>query len=195
MSSLPKPRYTPEQYLEMERKADFRSEYVNGEILAMSGASIRHNQINRNIGQSLANRLETGPCQSFTNDLRVRVNPVRYAYPDAVVAFGDLEVEDDRLNILLNPVVIVETLSPSTEADDGGWKLLYYRRLETLRDYSLVSQERPHVEHHTRHGQDIWSSQEISGLDAVLSLPSIGCETPLSAIYACVRLTPESLTP
>ncbi len=195
MSSLSKPRYTPEQYLEMERQADHKSEYVNGEILAMAGASLTHNRINRNIGQRLANQLEGRPCESFTNDLRVRVSPTRYTYPDAVVACGDLELEDDNLDVLLNPVVIFEVASPSTVHDDRGWKFAHYRRLPTLVDYILAYQYQPLVEHYTRHGQDLWTLRELNGLAATLHLPSIGCELPLSQIYARVTFEPDPMMP
>ena len=195
MSSLTKPRYTPEQYLEMERRADHKSEYVNGEILAMAGASLTHNRINRNIGQGLANQLENRPCESFTNDLRVRINALRYTYPDAVVARGDLELEDAELDVLLNPKVTFEVLSPTTEADDRGWKFAHYRRLHTLVDYILVSQEQAFIEHYTRHEQDLWTLRELSGPDAVLRLPSIHCELTLSEIYARVTVDPAPVLP
>jgi Uma2 family endonuclease len=195
MSSLPKPRYTPEQYLEMERKAEFKSEYVNGEILAMAGASLEHNRINRNIGQSLANQLENKPCESFTNNLRVKVNPTRYAYPDAVVACGEMDFEDSGLDTLLNPVVIIEVLSPTTEVDDRGWKFAHWRRAGTMMDYVLIAQDRPSIEHYTRFGQDLWTLREAEGLAAILRLPSIGCELPLSQIYARVEFPANSILP
>ena len=194
MSSLPRPRYTPEQYLEMERKADFRSEYVNGEILAMAGASREHNRITLNIGSALTGLLAATPCEPYSTDLRVAVAPDRYTYPDVVVAC-EPAFDETSLDTLLNPLVIVEVASPSTVNDDRGWKAAYYRRCETLMDYVLVAQDRPLVEHYTRQDQDLWGIRELSGLGAVLRLPSIGCELPLAQIYARVTFEPDPRMP
>jgi Uma2 family endonuclease len=190
MSSLPKPRYTPQQYLEMERQAEFRSEYVNGEILAMAGASPPHNRITLNIGSALTIQLAQTPCEPYATDMPVKVSPTRYTYPDVVVACQP-EFEKAVLDLLINPLIIVEVLSPSTEPNDRGWKFAYYRRSETVMDYVLVAQDRPLVEHYTRFGQDLWTLRELDDLSDVLRLPSIGCELPLSQIYARVEFSSE----
>lgn len=195
MSAHPQPHYTPEQYLAIERQAEFRSEYVNGQIFAMAGASLAHNRITRNIGQLLANLLQNSPCEVFLNDLRVRVSRERYTYPDAVVACGELELEDSSMDTLLNPKVIFEVASPSTAADDRGWKFEHYRRMPTLVDYVLVAQERPFVEHFSRYERDLWTLQEWRGLDATMRLPSLGCELALAQIYARVTFEPETFFP
>lgn len=195
MSSLPKPRYTPQQYLQLERQAEFRSEYMNGEIIAVAGASRQHNRITLNIGSALTGLLQATPCEPFTTDMRVRISPARYTYPDAVVACGELEFEDTGLDTLINPVVIIEVLSPTTETDDRGWKFAHCRRSKTLVDYVLVSQDRPFIEHYTRRDQDLWTLRELDGLSDVLRLPSIGCELPLSQIYARVEFPPETTLP
>jgi Uma2 family endonuclease len=195
MSALSNPRYTPEQYLEMDRKAECRSEYVNGEILAMAGASREHNRMTLNIGTSLTGQLRGKPCEPFTSDLRVRISPVRYAYPDVVVACDPLDFEDGSLDILRNPVVIMEVLSPTTESDDRSWKFAYCRRTATLTDYVMLSQYQPFVEHYTRQINDQWVLTELSGLEAVLRLPSIGCELPLSEIYERVEFAPDPAMP
>lgn len=195
MSSLPNPRYTPEQYLEIDRKADHRSEYVNGEILAMAGASREHNLIVTNLVRELSTRLRGCPCETYSNDMRVKISSVRFTYPDVTVGCEPLEFADGSLDILLNPVVIMEVLSPSTEANDRGWKFAHYRRLATLKDYVLLSQYQPQVEHYTRHEMDLWILQEISGLSGVLRLPSIGCELSLAEIYERVEFPPEPPMP
>jgi Uma2 family endonuclease len=121
----------------MECKAKFRREYVNGEILAMAGASWKHNRITLNIGSLLNGQLQNTPCEPFTTDMRVRVSPSRDTYPDAVVAC-DPEFEDISLDTLRNPVVIIEVLSPSTAGDDREWKFAHYRLNPTLRKYFLI---------------------------------------------------------
>ena len=196
MSALAKPRYTPEQYLERDRKADHRSEYVNGEILAMAEASREHNRITLNIGTSLTIQLRGRSCEPFTSDLRVKGRTTgSYLFPDAVVGCGPLEFEDSSLDILLNPVVIVEVLSPTTEAGDRSWKFAHYRRLPTLTDYVMLSQYQPFAEHYARQSDDQWVLTELSGLEAVLRLPFIGCELPLSAVYERVEFAPEPEMP
>ena len=192
MSALQQTYYTPEQYLEMDRKAELRSEYVNGEILAMAGASRVHNRITLNAGSMLTALLRGSPCEPFTNDLRVAVSPTRYAYPDVVVACGGPQFIDGQLDTLLNPTVIMEVLSPTTAGDDRSWKFAHYRRLETLSDYVMLSQFQPFIEHYTRQ-ETQWVLTEVAGLDAVLRLTSIGCDLPLTAIYERVEfvLDPE----
>ena len=192
MSSLARPRYTPEQYLEIDRKAEHRSEYVNGEILAMAGASREHNRITLNIGTSLTLQLRGTPCEPFATDLRVKgLKTSSFLFPDAVVGCAPLEFEDDTLDILLNPVVVMEVLPPTTQSNDRGWKFAHYRRLATLKDYVMLSQYRPFVEHYTRRSDDQWVLTEVRGMDGVLRLPSIGCELPLSEVYERVEFAPE----
>ena len=195
MASLPQVRYTPEQYLELDRKADHRSEYVNGEVLAMAGASRVHNRITLNIGAALTEQLRGSTCEPFTSDLRVKsLATGSFLFPDVVVGCGPLEFEDSSLDILLNPTVIMEVLSPTTAADDRSWKFAHYRRLETLTDYVMLSQFEPFVEHYTRRG-DHWVLTELIGLEAVLHLPSLGCELPLTAVYERVEFAPDPEMP
>ncbi len=195
MASLPQLRYTPEQYLEIDRKADHRSEYVNGEILAMAGASRIHNRITLNIGAALTTQLRGSTCEPFTSDLRVKsLVTGSFLFPDVVVGCGPLEFEDSSLDTLTNPTVIMEVLSPTTAADDRSWKFAHYRRLETLTDYVMLSQFQPFIEHYTRRDNQ-WVLTDIAGLDAVLRLPSLGCELPLSAIYERVEFAPDPEMP
>lgn len=194
MSSLPQARYTPEQYLEMDRKADHRSEYVNGEILAMAGASREHNLVVTNLVREVSLALRGRPCETYSNDMRVTVSAARYTYPDVVVACGQPQFLDGQLDTLLNPTVIMEVLSPTTANDDRSWKFAHYRRLETLTDYVMLSQFQPFVEHYTRQG-DQWVLTELTGLEAVLRLPSLVCDLPLTAIYERVEFAPDPEMP
>lgn len=186
MSARPQQCFTPEQYLEIERKAEFKSEYVNGEMIAMAGASREHILIVTNLVRELGNRLRTGTCETYAADMRTRISPTRYTYPDVVVACGP-EFEDDSLDVLLNPLVIVKVLSPTTESDDRGWKFAHYRRSPILTDYIMIAQNRPSVEHYSRHGQDLWTLREYDALSDVLLLPTLSCELSLADIYE--RLT------
>jgi Uma2 family endonuclease len=196
MSALPKPRYTPEQYLEMDRKADHRSEYVSGEILAMAGASREHNRITINIGSALITQTHGGSCEPFTTDLRVKGRTTgAFLFPDVVVGCSTLEFEDASLDILLNPVVLMEVLSPTTESNDRGWKFAHYRQLATLADYVMLSQYQPFVEHYARNSDDKWVLTELRGLEAILRLPSIGCELPLAEVYERVEFALDPAMP
>ena len=135
MSAQPQPRLTPEQYLEAERAAEFRHEYYNGQIYAMSGGSYQHAQIVAGLIQELGNALKKRPCSVASNDLRLRVSPDGlYTYPDAVVICGEPKFVDDRQDTLLNPTLIVEVLSPSTEAYDRGPKAAHDRQLKSLQE-------------------------------------------------------------
>ena len=192
MSALSQPRYTPEQYLEIDRKAEYRSEYVAGEVMAMAGASREHNRITINIGTSLLTQARGGPCEPFTTDLRVKGRTTgAFLFPDVVVGCGPLEFEDASLDILLNPVVLMEVLSPTTESNDRGWKFAHYRQMATLTDYVMLSQYQPLVEHYTRNSDNQWVLTELRGLEAVLRLLSIGCELPLAVIYERVEFASD----
>ena len=195
MSASSRLYYTPEQYLEMDRKAEYRSEYVNGELLAMAGASREHNLIVTNLVREVSGLLRGRPCETYSNDMRVRVSPARYTYPDMVVACDGPEFEDSSQDILLNPVVLMEVLSPTTEKDDRSWKFAHYRHLATLTDYVMLSQYQPLVEHYTRNSDDKWVLTDLRGLSSVLRLPSIGCELPLAMIYERVEFAPDFAMP
>ncbi len=187
-SAAVKPRYTPEQYLALERKAPFRSEYFDGCITAMSGASRLHNLIAINLSRVISTQLLDRPCEVYASDMRVGVSPTGlYTYPDIVAVCGEPQLQDSELDTLLNPTVIVEVLSSSTEAYDRGNKFAHYRRLESLREYVLVAQDRVRVERYTRRG-DEWVLAELSRLDDILHLASIGCEVALREIYTKTQL-------
>jgi Uma2 family endonuclease len=188
MSTAAVQRYTPEDYLTRERTAEYKNEYVNGFIVAMTGASRAHNLITANIGGELRSQLKGRPCEVYIGDMRVKVEPTgTYRYPDVVVACGDIAFEDMELDTLLNPVLIVEVLSPTTEAADRGEKFAHHRRLPSLQEYLLVSQDTPRIEQFTRQS-DGWLLSEVSGLDATVRLASIDCVLPLREVYDKVQL-------
>lgn len=190
MTTLPEPRrYTEAEYLEFERAAETKHEFRDGQIFAMVGASLPHNRITLNIGGELRSRLRGSPCEPFVNDLRVRSSPAgHYAYPDVVVVCGPPRLADPHGDILLNPTVIVEVLSPSTERYDRGDKFHDYRSLASLREYVLVSQTVARVEQFTRQDGGLWLLRELSSRDDSLELPSLGCALPLRGIYERVDL-------
>jgi Uma2 family endonuclease len=196
MSAHPQPCHTPEEYLERERKADYRSEYVNGEIRAMAGASREHNLVVTNLVREFSTRLAGRPCETYSNDMRVKVSAVgNYLYPDVVVACTDIQFEDRNFDTLLNPLVIVEVLSPSTEQKDRGEKFLQYQWIESLNDYIFVSPDRINVERFTRQNDGNWLYSRMDDLRQVLALPSVGCELPLAEIYARVTFAADSRMP
>ena len=178
---------TPEEYLTWERKSDTKHEYLGAEIIAMSGASRAHSLIVTNISGELYIQLKGGTCEVHTNDMRVRTHPeTSYFYPDVVVVCGEPHFEDNVFDTLLNPVVLVEVLSPSTERYDRGEKFDYYQQLTSLREYVLVSQDEVRVELHRRQGT-AWQPTEFRSLKDMLSLDAINCELALSDIYRRVE--------
>jgi Uma2 family endonuclease len=192
MCALPKHYITPEEYLAMERQALTKSEYLRGEVYAMAGASYVHTTIASNTLVALAPQLKRRSCKVHGSDLRINVRATSfYAYPDIVVICGQPQFEDRQRDTLLNPSVIFEILSRSTEGYDRGEKFAHYRLLESLTDYVLVSQNRPLVEHYPRQQDESWLLKSYDGLDAVLSLPSVGCELPLAEIYDGVEWPEE----
>lgn len=183
MPSLAQPRYTPEHYLVLEREAKHKSEYINGHIFAMAGASRRHNLIAGNVFGELRAQLRGRLGEAYINDMRVKVSPTGlYTYPDVAALCGEPRFEDTHLDTLLNPSVIVEVLSDSTEAYDRGEKFAHYRRLESLTDYVLIAQDKIRVEYYVRQGNQ-WVLSEASALHNTVHLSSIGCDLALRDIY------------
>ena len=179
---------TPEDYIALERKATLKSEYINGEIIAMSGASLAHTLITGDIETELNIQLRNHKCEVITSDMRVKTGRAHaYFYPDVVVFCGEPQFEDNVFDTLLNPTLVIEVLSPSTEAYDKGEKFAHYQEIPSLREYVLVSQNRIRVEHH-RLLKTQWVQREFDGREAVLPLVSIGCELRLQDIY---RRVPE----
>ena len=179
---------TPEEYITLERKAipdaeTVRSEYINGEVINMSGASLAHNLITGNIFGQLYTRLRGGRCIVFANEMRVSIPTAKsYFYPDVGVICEEPRFEDDVFDTLLNPIVVIEVLSPSTEAYDRGEKFAHYRQLPSLQEYVLVAQDQIFVEHYRRQEKQ-WIFTDFEKHDEILPLPSIECELPLQDIY------------
>lgn len=180
--------YTPEEYLALERSAEFKSEYLDGRIVAMTGATIEHVTIAGNVYAELRARLRGGPCRALMSDMRVQIGGGRrYTYPDVAAVCGELRFMDGTLDTLMNPALIVEVLSPSTEAYDRGEKFLNYQTIESLQEYVLVAQDRVLVERFVRAG-GFWTLSTISDLDHSLELTSVDCVIPLREIYENVGL-------
>lgn len=192
MSALAHRFYTPEEYLELERAAPYKSEYYAGEIFAMAGASPAHNILVAGIIAALVFRLRGTPCTTLASDIKVAPSPAsRFSYPDVTVFCGSPQFYDEHQDVLLNPMLIVEVLSPSTEAYDRGAKFAQYRRLDSLREYVLVSQTEARIEVFTRGAEATWVLSEAVGLDAMCSLPSLDIILPLSEIYERVEFAPD----
>lgn len=184
MSAERIPYISPEEYLAIERVAETKSEYLDGQMFAMAGASFRHNRIIVNLATGLNSALRGGPCQVVVQDLRVRVSPEGlYTYPDVVTVCGEPEFADSHEDTLTNPTLLVEVLSPSTEAYDRGAKFQHYRTLSTLKQYVLVAQEEPLVEVYTRQEGGGWLLREFRGQEATAELTAVNCHLPLVEIY------------
>lgn len=183
---------TEEEYLEIERRAEYRSEYFAGEIFAMAGGSRKHSAIIFNLTVVLGSRLRGGSCRGYSSDLRIEISGIgKYTYPDLTVVCGEEIFHDDMNDTLLNPTVIIEVLSPSTEAYDRGKKFEHYRKLESLREYVLVSQDQPRIETFLRQETGEWLYRDVSGIEAVARLASIDCEMPFGNIYDNVEFDPS----
>jgi Uma2 family endonuclease len=185
--SLPRTlsHFSPEEYLAFERGTDARHEYLDGHVYAMAGESIEHSRICVNVAGELRARLKGRPCEVLSPNMKVVTSPAGlFSYPDVVVICGEPRFYDERRDILTNPTVVFEVLSPSTEAYDRGEKFLRYRtQIESLREYVLVSQHRPLVEHYVRQPDGSWSYSSASNLSEAINLTSIDCRLPLSEIY------------
>jgi Uma2 family endonuclease len=183
MASLPHHYITAEEYLRRERQAETKSEYFDGQMFAMAGASRRHVVIAGNVTAALHAQLRGRDCEVYPADMRVKVSETGlYTYPDVVVACGEPEFEDSSLDTLLNPKVVVEVLSLSTERYDRGAKLAHYQRLSTLSDCILISQDRVSIDHYRRTSAG-WIHAELNDLMARLEIQSIECTLSLEATY------------
>ena len=184
MSTQSKPYLTPEQYLEIERKSEFKSEYFEGEMFAMAGATIAHTRIIAHAMRELGNQLRGKPCEPMSSEMRVCVRPAGlYTYPDIVVVCGELKLLDNTFDTLLNPTVIIEVLSESTEAYDRGKKFELYGSLESLQEYIMISSLRVRAERYTREPDGTWNYGEKTRLEDTLDLRSVDCHLRLADIY------------
>lgn len=183
MSSQLKTRLTAQEYLALEREAECKSEYYKGEVFAFAGASLRHNLIAANVMANIHSQLRSGPCSAFSSDMRITIPQTpHFTYADVVVVCGQPQLDDDFKDNLLNPIVIIEVLSPSTEGYDRGKKFESYQRIASLLEYVLVSQDRPRVEQFLRQPDGRWLYSETSA-EGIIKLTPIDCELSLSDIY------------
>lgn len=184
MSSQIQPKYTPQEYLALERTAQGKHEYLGGEIFAMGGASERHNLIVSNVIASLNVQLRAKPCKVYPSDMRVKVSPTGlYTYPDVVALCSQARFDDEQQDTLLNPDILIEVLSKSTEAYDRGEKSAHYRKIDSVKEYVLVSQDQRRLEHYVRQPNNHWLLSEVSQTNESLYLAAIGCTLSISDVY------------
>src|ERR1044071_310231 len=190
MSMQPNIYLSPEEYLALERQADDKSEYFDGVVHAMSGASLNHNKIVANVITELVQQLRGRPCSALPSDSKVRMPDSRkFFYPDVSVVCGEPQFHDERTDVLLNPILIIEVLSDSTEGFDRGRKFQAYQRLESLHEYILISKDKPVVEQYVRQTEATWKYTAAIGRESSPSLPTIECTLNLSAVYDKVTET------
>ncbi len=189
MTAQPERVWSPEEYLAFERASESKHEYINGKIIAMAGASAAHNIITGNILARLHRHVQDRPCIVFPSDMRLKIAPHRtYTYPDVTVVCGSVIYDDDEQDTLLNPIVLIEVLSPSIEVYDRGKKSQRYRTIPSLHEYLLVAQDSQHIEHFVRYSEHQWLLSEITHDQATIHLPSLECTLLLADVYAKVPL-------
>jgi Uma2 family endonuclease len=189
MATHPKTFLTAEQYLEIERKAEFKSEYFQGEMFAMGGAREPHNLIVWNLASELHQQLRKRPCRAYVNDMRVRVTTTGlYTYPDVVAVCGEPEFLDETRDTLLNPSLIVEVLSPSTEIYNRIRKFEHYRSVESVSEYLMIASERVSAELYSRQPDGRWMLTAVNRLEDSLDLQSVGVHLALADLYEKVEL-------
>ncbi len=195
MTALPQRKLTAEEYLAIERNAEFKSDFYDGEMYAMAGASIEHNRVKENLTYELKSRMRGGPCESFSSDQRVHINRTGlYTYPDIVVVCNPIERAIHDANTIVNPRIIFEVLSPSTERYDRDVKLRHYGQIESLQEYILVSQDVPQIHRLVRQTDGTWSLKVFHGIQDTFSLTSLPIEIPLADVYYNIEF-PEIALP
>lgn len=184
MSALPKNYSTPEEYLALDRASDVHHEYINGEILDMTGGSFEHNRIALNVFRVLDSPLDSKGCEIFINDVRIKVTATgAYMYPDVIIVCGEQEAEDEWGDTLLNPLILIEVLSSSTQSHDRRYKWAHYQRIPSLQEYLLVSQVEPFVEHYVRLPDNTWQYLTHTDMESTIRFPSIDQELSMKALY------------
>ena len=186
--ALPERRYTADDYFLIELSSTLKHEYLRGEIFAMSGASIAHNEITANLLTLLRTALRAAPCRAYASDLRVATPSGLLTYPDLAVICGATELLPGRPDTATNPTVLVEVLSEATRAYDRGQKFAAYKSLPSLKEYVLIEQDRIGVDHWQRRRDGTWVSKSITRRSATLRLPALGVRLPVSEIYRGVEL-------
>ena len=190
MATDPRHKYTLEEYLALERESEIKYEYWNEDVYAMSGGSLAQDQIIGNVDRLIARQLEGIPCSVFTNNMQIKVPAAPpYRYADGSVVCGEAQVEEFNGNeLLVNPVVIWEVLSPSTEAFDRGDKFTFYKSIASFEEYLVIAQHRSHITHYVKQDSGKWHYEEANDLNAKIHLPKIGCYLDLSDVYRNVKL-------
>jgi Uma2 family endonuclease len=193
VSTQPKTFLTEEQYLEIERKAEYKSEYSAGEMFAMAGAKEGHNLLVTNLVREISEQVRNRPCRVYPSDMRVRIPATGlYTYPDVIAVCGEPKFRDEQRDTLLNPSLVVEVLSPLTEAYDRGRKFEHYRSVGSVTEYLLVSSDRIQVDLYTRQADGRFLLTSANDLEETLELQSVGCLLKLSALYEKVEFPPAS---
>lgn len=185
MTAVLKTKLTARDYLALESRAEFKSEFFNGEMFAMSGASPRHHFIRENLSIEIGTRLKGGPCRSVSSDQRLLV--VRtglYTYPDLLIVCGPFELDPENSHTITNPTAIVEVLSPSTEKYDRGAKFRNYQQISSLKEYVLVAQDEAVIDRYVRLSDGSWGLVSFVGLEATLAFTSVPVQIPLADVYA-----------
>lgn len=194
MRPNPIQKLSPEEYLELERNSEEKHEYLAGDVFAMSGAKRNHNKVVANLSGLLWQGLKGRECEFYPSDMRVFVPKTGlYTYPDLVVVCEEPRFQDNVPDTLLNPLLLVEVLSDSTEGYDRGKKFQHYRSIDSLREYVLVSQTEARIEKYLKQGDGFWVLSEAVGPESAIAFESIGCEIPLIEVYDKVSFEPEQI--
>lgn len=193
MASQPIPRLTEAEYLAIEERAEYKSEFYNGEMFAMAGGSRSHYELETTLGRRVGNLLEGGRCREYGSNTRVKAGDSGlYTYPDLSIVCGEPRFLEGETATLLNPIVVFEVLSPTTEKYDRAGKFLLYRHIESLKQYVLIAQDAPLVEVRTRNADETWTSAWYESLDDICRIDSVEIALPLSAIYERVTFGPPT---
>ncbi|MBL7092682.1 Uma2 family endonuclease [candidate division KSB1 bacterium] len=188
MQQLEKKYYTPEEYLELEETAEYKSEYYQGEIFAMSGATANHNFISGNLLTGLNNAQKTHKCFSFTNDMRLWINAKNlFTYPDFMIVCGKLEYYTNRKDTITNPLIIIEVLSDSTKNYDRGEKFVFYRSIPTFQEYIIIDQYSVYIEHFFIETKKQWLLIEYNDINSILKFSKIDFQIPLKDVYNLIE--------
>lgn len=187
--------YTVDEYFEMELESEDKHEYIDGKIYMMSGVQEEHDIIDENVRASLRPHMRKQGCRTYSSNIRVRISDIRYTYPDLSVVCGNSKFEHRKgVDVLTNPTLIIEILSASTETYDRGKKFEFYKKIETLQEYVLISQDQPRIERFLRQPNDEWLYTDAAGLDTSLELRSIGCTLVLAEVYADISFDDDEPT-
>lgn len=197
MSAIPKLKFSIEEYIEFDKSSESRWEYFDGEVFDMAGGSLEHNQIVSNLVVALGGKLVDQDCRVLPSDMRVKVpKALPYRYPDVTVVCGRPGIENLQGQVmLLNPILLIEVLSSSTEGYDHGQKFIAYQSIPSFREYLLVAQDRPHVTHYFRLDDGSWLRNDIEGMQSSVKLISLNCELSFAEIYRLIEFLSDGSRP